>query len=95
MSEKRDSPNSSSLEMDKPFTSQVEKTLHPTERGREHLAEVVPPHESYEGYHLWDLKATWTPAEEKKVIRIADLRLMTMLCLMVSGPFQVLSYARG
>ncbi|KAK4045884.1 hypothetical protein OIV83_006556, partial [Microbotryomycetes sp. JL201] len=49
------------------------------------LAEVVPPHPSYEGYHLWDLKATWTPAEERKVVRIADLRLMTMLCLMFIG----------
>ncbi|KAM0790494.1 hypothetical protein ACM66B_003374 [Microbotryomycetes sp. NB124-2] len=84
-SDKQSSPNSSSLEMDKPYANKVEHTLQPTERGRENLAEVVPPHESYEGYHLWDLKATWTPAEEKKVVRIADLRLMTMLCLMFIG----------
>ncbi|KAM0745698.1 major facilitator superfamily transporter [Meredithblackwellia eburnea MCA 4105] len=58
---------------------------HATQAGRENLAEVVPPHESYEGFRLWDPNATWTAAEEKKVRWIIDLRLLTMLCFMFIG----------
>lgn len=38
-----------------------------------------------QGYHLWDPKAQWTKEAERKVIWIADLRLMSMLCLMFIG----------
>lgn len=53
--------------------------------GRQNLADAVPPHESYEGAHRWDPTATWTPEEEKRVIRKTDIYLMSWLCLMVSG----------
>jgi len=48
------------------------------------LADALPPHESYEGYHRFDPAATWTPQEEKKVIRKCDIYLLSWLCLMVS-----------
>lgn len=51
--------------------------------GRENLSDLVPPHESYEGKHRWDPAATWTEAEERKVVRITDIKLLTMLCIMV------------
>ncbi|KAL0570788.1 hypothetical protein V5O48_011172 [Marasmius crinis-equi] len=53
--------------------------------GREQIADVLPPHESYEGRHRFDPNATWTPAEEKKVVRKTDLYLMTWLCVMFFG----------
>lgn len=52
--------------------------------GRQNLADAVPPHEGYEGAHRWDPTATWTPEEEKRVVRKTDLYLMSWLCLMVS-----------
>ncbi|EXF75469.1 hypothetical protein COL5a_010132 [Colletotrichum fioriniae] len=53
--------------------------------GRENLSDLVPPHESYEGKHRWDPAATWTEAEERKVVRITDIKLLTMLCIMFFG----------
>lgn len=49
------------------------------------LADVIPPHESYEGYGHWDPTMTWTEAEERKVIRKTDFFLLSMLCLMMFG----------
>lgn len=51
--------------------------------GRENLHAAVAPHASYEGGHRWDPSATWTPEEEKAVIRKTDLKLLTWLCVMV------------
>lgn len=48
--------------------------------GRENIANLVPPHDSYEGKHRWDPLATWTAAEERRVVRKTDLKLLTMLC---------------
>ncbi|RAL16960.1 putative MFS transporter [Aspergillus homomorphus CBS 101889] len=36
------------------------------EVGQEHLAGVVPPHASYEGFHRFDPTATWTEKEERR-----------------------------
>lgn len=55
----------------------------PTRVGREELAGVVRPHESYEGGHRFDPTATWTQEEERKVVRKTDLRLLSWLCLMM------------
>ncbi|TDZ25838.1 putative transporter [Colletotrichum sidae] len=53
--------------------------------GRENLSDLVPPHETYEGRHRWDPAATWTAAEERKVVRKTDLKLLSMLCVMFFG----------
>lgn len=50
--------------------------------GRDNLADVVPPHESYEGYHRFDPSATWTDEEERRVVRKTDARLLSWLCVM-------------
>lgn len=55
--------------------------------GRQELHSALPPHDTYEGGHRWDPSATWTPEEEKRVVRKTDLRLLTWLCLMVSLVF--------
>lgn len=52
--------------------------------GPEHLADVIPPHESYEGAHRYDPGATWTPKEESALVRKTDLYLLTWICVMVS-----------
>lgn len=49
------------------------------------LADVVPPHESYEGYEFWDPVLEWSPAEERKVVLKTDLFLLSILCLMFFG----------
>lgn len=54
-----------------------------TNVGREALADALPPHESYEGAHRYDPAATWTEAEERKVIRKTDLYLLVWICVMV------------
>jgi len=41
------------------------------------LADVVPPHESYEGFGLWDPSFTWTADEEKKVVWKTDFYLLS------------------
>ena len=53
--------------------------------GRENLSDTLPPHESYEGRHRFNPNATWTAAEERKVVRKTDLYLLTWLCLMFFG----------
>ncbi|KAH5988038.1 hypothetical protein HBI82_207050 [Parastagonospora nodorum] len=55
----------------------------PTRVGREELADIVRPHESYEGLHRFDPEASWTIEEERKVVRKTDLRLLSWLCLMM------------
>ena len=51
--------------------------------GRENLADALPPHESYEGNHRYDPAATWTEAEERKVVRKTDFYLLSWICVMV------------
>lgn len=51
--------------------------------GQEYLANALPPHESYEGVHRWDPRATWTAREEAAVVRKTDLYLLSWVCLMV------------
>lgn len=51
--------------------------------GREQLHGSLPPHESYEGGHRFDPLAEWSVAEERRVVRKTDLRLLTWLCVMV------------
>ena len=51
--------------------------------GRENLADTLPPHDSYEGKHSWSPEATWTEAEERRVVRKTDLYLLSWLCVMV------------
>ncbi|XP_014556083.1 hypothetical protein COCVIDRAFT_100842 [Bipolaris victoriae FI3] len=36
--------------------------------GREELADIVPPHESYEGRHRFDPHASWTIEEERRLL---------------------------
>lgn len=60
-------------------------SLKPTKVGREELADIVPPHESYEGRHRFDPHATWTAEEERRVVLKTDLRLLSWLCLMMFG----------
>ncbi|PSN66773.1 MFS general substrate transporter [Corynespora cassiicola Philippines] len=40
--------------------------------GRGELADIIPPHESYEGKHRFDPTASWTEDEERRVIRKLD-----------------------
>jgi hypothetical protein len=54
----------------------------PTKVGRTELADIVPPHESYEGSHRFDPHASWTIEEERRVVRKTDLRLLSWICLM-------------
>lgn len=67
-------------------------SLKPTKVGREELADIVPPHESYEGRHRFDPHATWTAEEERRVVLKTDLRLLSWLCLMMFG-LQVSPYS--
>jgi hypothetical protein len=53
--------------------------------GREHLHSAVPPHESYEGSHRFDPAVTWSPDEERALVRKTDLRLLFWLCVMFFG----------
>lgn len=54
------------------------------EVGRENIHLSIRPHESYEGGHRFDPYATWSAAEEKRVVRKTDIRLLGWLCVMVS-----------
>jgi len=58
--------------------------LTATRVGRENLADALPPHETYEGLHRYDPGATWTPEEERRVVRKTDFLLLSWLCIMVS-----------
>lgn len=51
--------------------------------GVENLFDKTPPHESYEGAHRYDPKATWTQDEESALLRKTDLYLLSWVCLMV------------
>ncbi|KAI9827279.1 MAG: hypothetical protein M1832_005417 [Thelocarpon impressellum] len=53
--------------------------------GAEHLSSVVPPHESYEGFHRYDPSATWTAEEEAAVVRKTDFTLLSWICVMFFG----------
>lgn len=57
----------------------------PTKVGRGELADIIPPHESYEGAHRFDPLASWTPEEERRVVRKTDLRLLSWICIMFFG----------
>jgi len=39
------------------------------------------PPDSYESKHRWDPRATWTPEEEKKLVRRLDLRVAFVACI--------------
>ncbi|KAF2024942.1 MFS general substrate transporter [Setomelanomma holmii] len=45
----------------------------PTKVGREELAGIVPPHESYEGHHRFDPHASWTIEEEGRILDRGNL----------------------
>lgn len=51
--------------------------------GRDQIS--LRPHDSYEGAHRWDPSAEWSPDEEAKVVRKADVYLLSWLCLMFFG----------
>ncbi|KAF9269847.1 major facilitator superfamily transporter [Marasmius fiardii PR-910] len=53
--------------------------------GRSKLADTLAPHETYEGRHRFDPNATWTAAEERKIVRRTDLYLLTWICVMFFG----------
>ncbi|PVH98062.1 MFS general substrate transporter [Periconia macrospinosa] len=57
----------------------------PTKVGRQELADIIPPHDSYEGKHRFDPHATWTEAEERRVVRKIDWLLLSWLCVMMFG----------
>lgn len=57
----------------------------PTAVGRQELADIVPPHDSYEGKHRFDPTASWTVEEERRVVWKTDLKLLPWLCLMMFG----------
>ncbi len=57
----------------------------PNKVGREELADIVPPHDSYEGKHRFDPTAKWTIEEERRVVWKTDLKLLPWLCLMMFG----------
>jgi len=57
----------------------------PTKVGREELADIVPPHDSYEGRHRFDPTASWTVEEERRVVFKTDLILLSWLCVMMFG----------
>ena len=57
----------------------------PTAVGRQELADIVPPHDSYEGKHRFDPTASWTIEEERRVVWKTDLKLLPWLCLMMFG----------
>ncbi|OBT86766.1 hypothetical protein VE02_04216 [Pseudogymnoascus sp. 03VT05] len=64
-----------------PYTSKISAVRV----GRENLSNALPPHEDYEGLHRFDPGATWTPAEEKRVILKTDLYLLSWICVMFAG----------
>ncbi|KAJ8106040.1 hypothetical protein OPT61_g9805 [Boeremia exigua] len=57
----------------------------PTAVGRQELADIIPPHETYEGKHRFDPTASWTAEEERRVVWKTDLKLLPWLCLMMFG----------
>ena len=57
-----------------------------TETATETLPYLLEPHESYEGRHRWDPEASWSPDEEKRLVRKTDLMLLSWICIMVTIP---------
>ncbi|KAI4594317.1 hypothetical protein KJ359_008340 [Pestalotiopsis sp. 9143b] len=55
------------------------------EVGRENIYLSIRPHESYEGGHRFDPYASWSAAEERRVVRKTDIRLLGWLCIMFFG----------
>jgi len=53
--------------------------------GRDKLSNAVPPDDKFEGKHRWDPEATWTPEEERAVVRKTDIWLMSWICVMFFG----------
>lgn len=53
--------------------------------GRAELSNAIPPDDRYEGKHRWDPLATWSPEEEKKVVRKTDIWLLSWVCVMFFG----------
>ncbi|KAK0703885.1 major facilitator superfamily domain-containing protein [Lasiosphaeria miniovina] len=53
--------------------------------GRDQLSGAISPSDHYEGKHRWDPEATWTPREEKALVRKTDMVLMSWLCVMFFG----------
>ncbi|KAK4191024.1 major facilitator superfamily domain-containing protein [Podospora australis] len=53
--------------------------------GRAELSSAIPPDDRYEGKHRWDPLATWTPEEERAVVRKTDIWLLSWLCVMFFG----------
>jgi hypothetical protein len=51
--------------------------------GRQNLSDALPPHNDYEGRHRFDPGATWTVAEERRVVLKTDLYLLSWICVMV------------
>lgn len=65
-------------------TAAEETALKPTARaGRDQIE--LRPHESYEGGHRWDPLAEWSSEEEARVIRKADIYLLSWICVMFFG----------
>ena len=46
------------------------------------LQKYYAPIDTYEGRHRYDLKARWTPEEEKRLVRRLDWRICSWCCLM-------------
>lgn len=49
------------------------------------LADVIPPHEDYEGHAHWDPTMTWTEKEERRVVWKTDIALLSAVCCMMFG----------
>ncbi|KZF23014.1 MFS general substrate transporter [Xylona heveae TC161] len=63
----------------------VPVTEDSTASHQEVVYDVIPPHETYEGYHRFDPNAKWTEKEERRVVLKTDLLLLSWLCLMFFG----------
>lgn len=46
------------------------------------LAHFYQPHYLYEGLHRFDPRADWTKAEEEKVVKKIDAKIMSWCCVM-------------
>lgn len=53
----------------------------PTPAESEILAQFYEPPDEYENKHRWDPRATWTPAEQKALLRKLDLRVALVACI--------------
>ncbi|TXT12835.1 hypothetical protein VHUM_01236 [Vanrija humicola] len=53
----------------------------PTAAESEILATFYEPPDEYENKHRWDPRVTWTPAEQKALLRKLDLRVALVACI--------------